>query len=45
MCGRFTLHTSSIELVRVFSLIKPPSDLAPRENIAPTQQVLAVKGR
>lgn len=43
MCGRFTLHTSSSELVRVFVLIKPPNDIAPRWNIAPTQQILAVR--
>ena len=43
MCGRFTLHTSAGELVRVFQLIKPPTNLANRWNIAPTQQVLAVR--
>jgi putative SOS response-associated peptidase YedK len=43
MCGRFTLHTSSSELVRVFQLIRPPTDVVVRWNIAPTQQVLAVR--
>jgi len=43
MCGRFTLHTSAGELVRVFQLIKPPTNLADRWNVAPTQQVLAVR--
>jgi len=43
MCGRFTLHTSAGELVKVFQMIKPPTNLADRWNVAPTQQVLAVR--
>ena len=36
MCGRFTLQTFVGELVRVFQLIKLPTNLANRWNIAPT---------
>ena len=43
MCGRFTLRTSTKDIVKkAFSLIDAP-DLKPRFNIAPTQQIAAIK--
>ena len=42
MCGRFTLRTSTKDIVAAFSLIDAP-DLKPRYNIAPTQQIAAIK--
>ncbi len=42
MCGRFTLLTSPEELSQQFGLSEIP-DLSPRYNIAPTQQVAAVR--
>lgn len=42
MCGRFTLRTPTKEIVKAFGLTDAP-DLKPRFNIAPTQQVAAIK--
>jgi putative SOS response-associated peptidase YedK len=42
MCGRFTLRTPSKDIVAAFGLIDAP-DLKPRFNIAPTQQIAAIK--
>src|SRR5436309_27919 len=42
MCGRFTLTSTPEELARRFGLDAPPS-AAPRYNIAPGQDVLAVR--
>jgi putative SOS response-associated peptidase YedK len=42
MCGRFTLRTPTKDIVRAFGLADAP-DLKPRYNIAPTQQVAAIK--
>ncbi len=42
MCGRFTLRTPAGQLVQQFELASVP-DLAPRYNIAPTQDVAAVR--
>lgn len=42
MCGRFTLRTSSKDIVKAFGLGDAP-DLKPRYNIAPTQQVAAIR--
>jgi putative SOS response-associated peptidase YedK len=42
MCGRFTLTASTKQMVDFFGLPEVPV-LAPRYNIAPTQQVLAVR--
>jgi len=42
MCGRFALIVDAAVLAEVFDL-DPPSDLAPRYNIAPTQALLAVR--
>ena len=42
MCGRFTLRTSSRDLVEIFALLREP-DLKPRYNIAPTQRVAVVR--
>lgn len=42
MCGRFTLSTSPEELARCFALDVTPEH-RPRYNVAPTQQVAAVR--
>jgi putative SOS response-associated peptidase YedK len=42
VCGRFTLTSTPEELARRFGLDAPP-ELSPRYNIAPGQQVLAVR--
>src|SRR5262245_15827089 len=42
MCGRFTLRTPAGQLVQQFELASAP-ELAPRYNIAPTQDVAAVR--
>lgn len=42
MCGRYTLRTPPAELAEFFGLFREP-DVRPRFNIAPTQQVLAVR--
>lgn len=44
MCGRFTLTSTPEALAERFGLDAPPS-LAPRFNIAPGQDVLAVRAR
>src|SRR5262245_25488416 len=44
MCGRFTLTSTPEELARRFGLDAPPS-VSPRYNIAPGQDVLAVRAR
>ncbi len=49
MCGRFTLRTPIEEVADLFDLL--PGDMAevlaerPRYNIAPTQDILAVRHR
>lgn len=42
MCGRFTLRTSTKAIVEAFGLAEAP-DFKPRFNIAPTQQIAAIK--
>ena len=42
MCGRFTLLTSAETLQQTFDLAEVPP-LVPRYNIAPTQQVAAIR--
>ena len=42
MCGRFTLISSVSDLQLRFGFAMEPTDITPRYNIAPTQQVLAV---
>lgn len=42
MCGRFTLRTNAAELAKVFDVMLP-DQLLLRFNIAPTQNVLAVR--
>ncbi len=42
MCGRFTLHTEAGRLARQF-VVQLDLDLAPRYNIAPSQDVLAIR--
>ncbi len=43
MCGRFTLTTSAEALARQFELVEVPAELAPRYNVAPAQEVAAVR--
>lgn len=42
MCGRFTLHMPWAELVKLYRIHDRPN-LTPRYNIAPTQDILAVR--
>ena len=42
MCGRFTLRTNAKEIARHFVLADVPT-LKPRYNIAPTQDVAAIR--
>mgnify|MGYP000504084191 CR=1 FL=1 len=42
MCGRYTLATPVAELSRIFGFAELPN-LAPRYNIAPTQEIAAVR--
>ena len=42
MCGRFTLRTPTKAIAEAFGLTDAP-DLKPRYNIAPTQQVAAIR--
>ncbi|MCA9064014.1 MAG: SOS response-associated peptidase [Planctomycetaceae bacterium] len=42
MCGRYTLRTPAPKLVSIFDVPGMP-ELAPRYNIAPTQQVLCIR--
>jgi len=42
MCGRFTLRAPIKEIVETFGLVEAPA-LTPRYNIAPTQQVAAIR--
>jgi putative SOS response-associated peptidase YedK len=44
MCGRFTLRTTASVLIEQFQLSGAP-DLAPRFNIAPSQQVPVVRSK
>ncbi len=43
MCGRFTLRSPGNLMIEQFEL-DFPDDLAPRYNIAPTQQALVIRG-
>jgi putative SOS response-associated peptidase YedK len=43
MCGRFTLRTAAQEVARVFRLTGALGELRPRYNIAPSQEVAAVR--
>lgn len=43
MCGRFTLHMPWSELVKLYRIHDTGMNLRPRYNIAPTQDVLAVR--
>jgi putative SOS response-associated peptidase YedK len=44
MCGRFLLRTALDELARLFGFVERPN-LAPRYNIAPTQDVPVIRQR
>ena len=39
MCGRFTLSKPVQAVAELFQLAQPPSELAPRYNIAPSQKL------
>jgi putative SOS response-associated peptidase YedK len=41
MCGRFALYSSGDDIARAFAVEAP--DLRPRYNVAPTQQIAAVR--
>jgi putative SOS response-associated peptidase YedK len=43
MCGRYTLRTAPEDLVNLFQFAESDFELAPRYNIAPTQDVAAVR--
>lgn len=43
MCGRFTVRTSPQEVARIFRVERPLPNCPPRFNLAPTQDVLAVR--
>ncbi|WP_437186785.1 SOS response-associated peptidase [Planctomicrobium sp. SH668] len=43
MCGRYNLRVTPNELQEFFSLFRAPEPFPPRYNIAPTQQVLAIR--
>jgi putative SOS response-associated peptidase YedK len=45
MCGRFTLTSSAQRLRARFALAAAPAALAPRYNIAPSQEVLVIPNR
>lgn len=42
MCGRFTLHSSTEQIRRLFRMADPP-EIQPRYNISPSQPLLAVR--
>lgn len=42
MCARFTLTAPPDQIADLFG-IEPPSDILPRFNIAPTQNVLTIR--
>ena len=42
MCGRFTLYTPLGEIVRRFAVQNVASNIAPRYNLAPTQEVAVI---
>jgi putative SOS response-associated peptidase YedK len=44
MCGRYTLHADTEQVIRRFLLGRVSAPLAPRYNIAPTQHVAVVIG-
>lgn len=47
MCGRFVLRVSERQISQTFDVPEPmlPFDVPPRYNIAPSQQVLAIRQR
>ena len=45
MCGRFTLHHSTSQVLERFGADQATVDLRPRYNIAPSQPVAVVVGR
>jgi len=45
VCGRYALYTDPETLMTLFELSDVPKDLVPHYNIAPSQEVPAVRGR
>lgn len=43
MCGRYTLRHSESDISEAFAALGPELDLAPRFNIAPTQDIVVVR--
>lgn len=43
MCGRYCLALTWDDLLELLRLVGPPADLTPRYNIAPSQQVAAIR--
>lgn len=43
MCGRFSQNINFGDLVDNFRILGPPSAISPRNNIAPSQEVAAVR--
>src|SRR5687768_17325077 len=43
MCGRFTLRTNASGIAKAFQVDGNVPDLSPRYNVAPTQDVAAVR--
>src|SRR5688572_26621120 len=45
MCGRYTLHADTEQIIRRFLLDRVPRKLPPRYNIAPSQMIEVVRVR
>ncbi len=45
MCGRFTLRTNLNKLLLEFGAETTDLDIGPRYNVAPSQQILVMKGK
>ncbi|HYE74962.1 MAG TPA: SOS response-associated peptidase, partial [Blastocatellia bacterium] len=42
MCGRFTLHHTEDEIIERFAIAEVETDIGPRYNIAPSQNIAAI---
>jgi putative SOS response-associated peptidase YedK len=45
MCGRYTLHADAEQIIRRFLIGRGPGGLAPRFNVAPTQEIGVIRFR